>query len=90
MVGVGVALGGLEVAGVNPIAIRELNLILASARARHLHVVAELILKRKRAGLGVALLSVLLNGGTGRGALLVSSKMSSNMVFSSSASAAVL
>ena len=63
VVGIGVALGGLARASVNLITIRELNLILAGARARHLHVVAELILEGEDAGLGIAL--TLLNGRAG-------------------------
>ena len=70
VVGVGVALGGLGVAGVNPIAIRELNLVVTGTRTRHLHVVAELVLEGEDAGLGIALLSVLLNGGAGANTLL--------------------
>ena len=70
MIGIGIALDSLTVAGVNLVTIGKLNLIGTSARARHLHVVAELILKRKRTGLGVALLSVLLNGGAGANTLL--------------------
>ena len=70
VVGVGIALGGLTRAGVDLVAVRELNLILAGTRARHLHVIAEPILERKRTGLGVALLGVLFNRRTGTDTLL--------------------
>ena len=70
VIGIGVALGGLTRAGVNLVTIRELNLVLAGVRARHLHVVAKLILEGEDAGLGIALLSVLLNGGAGANTLL--------------------
>ena len=70
VIGIGVVLGALARAGVNLVTIRELNLVLTGTRARHLHVVAELIIEGEDAGLGVALLCVFLNGGTGANTLL--------------------